>query len=195
MRTPWRARTAQIAGMPKTLVLLLSDDPALAARARRVADGARQVRFAEVDVRRDGDPTADPRLTTADYDALVVGVPGDGATILQGLLGRLGAGGALTDHVGAAFAADDAACWAALRALGAHGLLLVPATTVPPTAAAAVVGSEAADRELGRRVATVAAWVRHARSHEHAAEHAHPHASPHHHHHAPPHPHAPAHEH
>jgi hypothetical protein len=156
--------------MPKTLVLLLSDHPAVAASARRVADGARQVRFAEVDVRRFAD-TPGP-LSAADYDALVLGVEADGAPV-DAALHAFAAAHALTHMVGAAFTAgddgarDDAVCWAALRALAAHGLLLVP-----PIAADPAGDTDEAARRLGHRVATVAGWVRHARGHEH--EHAHP---------------------
>jgi hypothetical protein len=186
--------------MPKTLVLLLSDHPALATRARRIADGARQVRFAEVDVRHHGDPAtgASRLLAAADYDAIVLGVPDTAGAAAA--LGAFDPARTLVDKVGAAFAPDAAACWAALQALAAHGLLLVP----PLAAGTADHGTKdhgtkdhgalddgdaATDRQLGRRVATAAGWVRHARGHEHAHgqpsshAHAHPHAQPH------PHPH------
>lgn len=171
--------------MPKTLVLLLSDHPAVAARARRVADGARAVRFAEVDVRRAGDPPG--VLTAADYDALVVGVaPGPGAEEVDAALRAFAGSHAMADAVGAAFAAGehdgdgpsaaDAACWAALRALAGLGLLLVP--PMPVGAGGTGEDGDEAARRLGRRVATVAGWVRHARSHDHAPAHPHSHAHP-----------------
>jgi hypothetical protein len=175
--------------MPKTLILLLTDDAALAARARRVADGARAVRFAEVDVRSASTTSAHAALlTAADYDAVVVGVaaPGenaadDPAALAAAALATFDPGRALADTVGAALAPDDAAAWAVLRALAAHGLLLVPSAAAP-----AERPPDDADRQLGRRVATVAGWVRHARGHEHGHEHGHAHD----HQHTHPHPHA-----
>lgn len=173
----------QIGPVPKTLILLLADDPALLARARRVADGVRRVRFAEVDVRPSAAALVDPAsgaaalLTAADYDAVIVGVGGAGGGAGADAAAALAAfdpGRTLADKVGAAFAAGDGtgdgACWAALRALAAHGLLLVP-----PAGDGASLG-DVGDARLGRRVATVAGWVRHARGHEHGHGHGHSHA-------------------
>lgn len=175
----------QIGRMPKTLVLLLSDQPAVAARARHVADGARQVRFAEVDVRRPAD--APGALSPADYDALVLGVAADGAPVDAALRTFVGAH-VLTDTVGAALVAGDegladgargeAACWAALRALAAHGLLLVPPSAADDAAGADAANADEAARRLGHRVATVAGWVRHARGHAHQDGHSHEHSHP-----------------
>ena len=169
--------------MPKTLILLVANDPALAASARRVADGARQVRFAEVDVRHASTmaagyaASAAVPLTAADYDAVVLGAATADEAGAAAALAAFDPGRALADKVGAAFVAgDDAgdgACWAALRALAAHGLLLVP-----PAADGASLGEEG-DARLGRRVATVAGWVRHARGHGHAHGHAHGHPHEH----------------
>jgi hypothetical protein len=125
--------------MPKTLILFADDER----RAEAIAEGARSVRFAEVDV-LPLDPSPDPTA----YDALIVDATAPGAVTLLGA-----AGGALTDKVATTFGADDAARWTTLRALGALGCLLVP----PADDAAG----------LGRRVATVAEWVRHAKSHHH----------------------------
>lgn len=189
--------------MPKTLVLLLADDAPLAARARHIADGVRTVRFAEVDVRRPGElasdlptsgaamsgaamsgaatsgaamPGAPALLRAGDYDAVILGV-GDEPGAAAAALAAIDPARALVDRVGAAFAGTDATCWAALRALGTHGLLLVPppdGTTAtghapdPGTGHGVGRGTDHdADRQLGRRVATVAGWVRHARGHEH----------------------------
>ena len=123
--------------MPRTLILFAGDDPAF---AESIADGARSVRFAEVDV-LPLDPPPDP----APYDALVV----DAALADVGLLG----GASLTDKVASAFGLDDAARWTTLRSLADRGCLIVP----PSDDAHA----------HGRRVATVAGWIQHARSHRH----------------------------
>jgi hypothetical protein len=119
------------------ILVLFATDAAL---AESVAAGARAVRFAEVDVRSDA-------AGLADYDAIVVDAAApDRAAMLTGA-------GPFGHTVGAVFGGDDAARWAALRTLADAGMLLVP----PSTDAAA----------LGKRVATVAEWVRHARSHHH----------------------------
>ena len=125
--------------MPKTLILFAGDDPAHAAA---IADGARSVRFAEVDV-LPLDPPPDP----SPYDALVVDAAAPDAATL------LGAGGRLADKVASAYGGDDAARWTALRGLADRGCLIVPAD------------SDAAAH--GKRVATVAGWIHHARSHHH----------------------------
>jgi hypothetical protein len=179
--------------MPKTLILLLGDDPRLAERARRVAAAARTVRFAEVDVRAASSPAG--ALGAADYDAVVLGVGADAdGAAARAALRAFDPHGALGDRVGAAFAAggaadaaDGPACWAALRALAAHGLVLVPPAEEPAalvTASGAAApdaraAADEADRRLGRRVATVAGWVRHARGHDHADAHGHGHAHTH----------------
>jgi hypothetical protein len=70
---------------------------------------------------------------------------------------------ALGTSVGSAFVAGASAAenadggWALLRALGALGLVLVPASGD---------GAEAA-RQLGHRVAHVVSWITHAKSHHH----------------------------
>ena len=125
--------------MPKTLILFAGDDPA---HADVIAEGARAVRFAEVTVL-----PLDPPPDVAPYDALVLDAAApDVAT-------RLAPAGALTDKVASTFGGDDDARWTTLRALGTLGCLLVP----PADDATG----------LGRRVATVAEWVRHAKSHHH----------------------------
>jgi NAD(P)H dehydrogenase (quinone) len=180
--------------MPKVLVLFHSRTGNTAAQAERVAEGARSVRFTEVDVRRLEDLTpeatiaADPAwaashaqlrqryralddvATVADYDALVIGAaspdgaPSDALTHFLDRLAPLAASGALADRVGAVFTPDDqdGARRAMLVPLASLGLILVPPAADAPDAYA-----------HGARVATVAEWVRHAKSH----------AAGHHHHH------------
>lgn len=132
--------------MPKTLVLFA---PAVAPLATAVAEGARAVRFSEVDLR-----SPDDVPSIADYDAVAVG--GLAPEELAAVLAR---SGPLGDTVGTAFGDDAATQWETLRALAAAGCLLVPPQ--PDDAAAA----------HGKRVATVAEWVRHAKSHQHHHHH------------------------
>ncbi|HEU4629969.1 MAG TPA: hypothetical protein VFS08_09480 [Gemmatimonadaceae bacterium] len=183
--------------MPKVLVLFHSQTGHTAALADRIADGARSVRFTEVDVRRLEALSPAPALapdaasaaaasaaaalpqryralddvrTVTDYDALVLGSPtrhGVLATELALFLERLAplvAEGALRDVVGSAFTpaspgGADLTLWSILAPLADLGLILVPPAAEP--------------HDQGARVATVAEWVRHAKSH----------AAGHHHHH------------
>ena len=108
------------------------------ALADAIAEGVRAVRFAEVDV-LPLDPPPDP----APYDAVII----------DAALADVGVVGTLTDKVASTFGADDAARWATLRALADRGCLIVPPDPDPAA--------------LGTRVATVAGWIRHARSHHH----------------------------
>jgi NAD(P)H dehydrogenase (quinone) len=179
--------------MPKTLVLCSSPAGHTAALADAIVEGARSVRFAEVDVRclEHAEAGSDPALAAkyrplesvdalAGYDAIVLGAPADGAGVPAALArlldaaGALRARGALVDVVGSAFtaAADDGhetALWSILASLGTLGMILVP------PAATGGEGALAAAREQGRRVATVAGWVRHAKGHEHGHSHSHAH--------------------
>ena len=119
--------------MARVLVLFHSRTGDTAALADAIADGARSVRFTEVDVRRlddpapaaalDADPdghagrerpgrrhpTLDDASAVVDYDALILGGPARDGVMAAELtrfldqLGPLGATGALVDKVGAAF--------------------------------------------------------------------------------------------
>lgn len=164
--------------MPKTLVLFHGNSEAIAEAADAVADGVRSVRFAEVDVRRltdAGDGVSSSRhraLAGADelapYDGLVL-VSGAGTRIpavIEQLITEasvLRQQKAFGTSVGSAFvtgassAANADGRWALLRALGAVGLVLVPASGD---------GAEGA-RQLGHRVAHVVSWITHAKSHHH----------------------------
>jgi NAD(P)H dehydrogenase (quinone) len=168
--------------MPKTLVLFHSRTGAMPPLAAAIAEGARSVRFAEVDIRRLGGQTtpgasdAAPHreLRDADeligYDGVVIGAASEQGVLpaeLAQLLERAGAlrqTGALANTVGSAFAPDaagavdqDAAQWAILQAMGRQGFILVPPSGT---------GLDAA-KEQGRRVAEVVGWVTHARGHKH----------------------------
>jgi hypothetical protein len=146
-----------------------------------VADGARSVRFSEVELRRvdTPSPTAPDEqvnihqtLTGIDeitpYDAVVVAVSADGRVHpeLSRLLAGLGREGG-TDLVLPRRARRSLGrpgesavdVWPALATLGDIGMLVV----------APYGGSADAARELGARVAQVVGWVTHARSHHHHA--------------------------
>jgi NAD(P)H dehydrogenase (quinone) len=218
--------------MPKTLVLFYSRTGHTAALADAVAEGAGEVRFAEVDVRRVDDLApahvveADARWSEtrarlagayrtlesverlAEYDAIVLGAParhGVMAAELKHVLDQaapLWERGALADKVGSAFTSvhplhggHHATLWSVLTAMGNLGMLLVPpapaappparpadaypvppdhagrpadAYPVPPDHAGRPADADlAVARQQGRRVATVAEWVRHAKSHHH----------------------------
>jgi len=135
--------------MPKTLILHTA---AAAAEAQAIADAARSVHFSEVDVRPVADGAPMDPATIAAYDALVFG--GRAAELAPVLDGLAAAGAAhpLRDKVGAVFGDDEAGMWRVLARLGGLGLLLV---------------GPGEGTGLGRRVATVAEWVRHAKSHHH----------------------------
>ena len=162
--------------MPKLLVLFPAHGGTeLAALADAVLEGARSVRFAEVDLRTIG-PTGDTTpsrkpLTGSDdlaaYDGIVVGVSAgdvEGESV-QETLARFG--GSLTNKVGSAFTTGSgegrtAVLWSALSPMADRGMILVP-LPFSNEGAASVDGS----RQMGKRVAEVIGWVTHARSHHH----------------------------
>lgn len=163
--------------MPKTLILFHGRSDAVAATANAVAEGARAVRFAEVEVRElattgeavpaSGHRTLSSAEELAGYDGLVLGAPvGAVPAAVSRLLdeaAELRRSGGLTASVGSAFVAGatgataDDACWALLRGLADLGVVLVPANGD---------GAEAATK-LGHRVAHVVSWITHAKSHHH----------------------------
>lgn len=155
--------------MPKTPVLTTGRSADTAALAAAVAEGASQVRFAEVDVRRTEE--IDTIEGVIAYDAIVLGITsGEGvmAEETRRVLERMAAVGEPTlfaQKVGAVFTAaaagDDthvSALWSAMAAMGYLGMVLVPPTQAQDGDAA---------RRLGKRVAEVTGWITHARSHHH----------------------------
>jgi hypothetical protein len=128
--------------MPKTLIVH-APSPEAAAAAASVAEGARALRFSEVELR-----SADAVETLAGHHAVIVGELSPDA--LAALVAR---SGSLRDVVASAFGGQATERWSALRLLADAGCLLVPPSDDLPA--------------LGRRVATVGEWVRHAKSHEH----------------------------
>jgi hypothetical protein len=165
--------------MPKLLVLFDPRSNDLAPLADAIAEGARQVRFAEVDVRRmalatpDDTPVGRHRaLESADalatYDGIIVGVApveSPGESPIEALSATTAS---LTNRVGSAFTAgrhgDDrrSALWSVLTPMGDRGMILVP----PPLSESPADELESA-RDQGKRVAEVVGWVTHARSHHH----------------------------
>ena len=209
--------------MPKILVLFYSRTGHTAQLADAIAEGARTVRFTEVDVRRiddlapasaiEGDAAwqaARERLAAryrtlgavdelANYDGLVLGSPtryGVMAAELKNVLdqtGPLWSAGRLVDKVGAAFTSvstphggHETTLWSIMTPMANLGMVLVPPGYTDPAmfkggspyGATATTGAAgptpddlAAARHQGKRVATVAEWVRHAKGH--AAGHQH----------------------
>ena len=154
--------------MPKTLVLFHCRTGPTASLADAVTEGARSVRFSEVDVRCMGQSSGSHRVLAgsgelAAYDAIIVGAPPEGAELVSELTAVLDQAGPMPNKVGAAFTAPgaeaDALLWAVLRDMGRQRMILVPAMDATDAAAAA---------DLGRRVAEVTAWITHARSHHHS---------------------------
>jgi hypothetical protein len=167
--------------VPKLLVVFSSVDSYAARLADIVAEGARQVRFTEVDVRAvaeaPGDTSDRRRLASPDalrdYDGVVLVGPGPESTghELGGVLQSLERGAPLPDTVFAIAGEENAEMLAAVARTG--GLMVGQ-----PRAADA----EARARAHGARVAKLIGWVRHALAHEaeHSAGH-HAHGQSHHH--------------
>ncbi len=162
--------------MPKILIFFAGQNTTL---VDALADGARAVRFSEVEVRRasPGDEATSGAYEVlasveelVPYDAIVLGLSSASEKLdvehrrLLGELASVVPKAALQNKVGSAFvtnaeaAAGDA--WPALTVMGDMGMLIV---------APAGRNAEAAT-ELGGRVAQVAAWIAHVRSHH---QHAH----------------------
>lgn len=183
--------------MPKLLVLFQSRSPDVIALAEAAVDGARSVRFAEVDLRQldAGGASAEPVAADtvgrahrtlghpddiAVYDGLILALPVDGADATSMLAETFGArGGTLVNKVGSVLTTASGeernrVLWAALAAMGDNGMILVPA----PVGSAEATAAESA-RRIGKRVAEVIGWVTHARSHHHHEPAQHGHHAPH----------------
>lgn len=169
--------------MPKLLVLYHSRRSDVVQLADAIVEGARTVRFAEVDLRRldedEDTPATDPgeeagataprtldRLAEiASYDGVVCVTSADDAASLGTRIGRLDE--SLANKVGSAVTTATGrdrgtALWATLTPMGNRGMILVPA----PFTDSGEPAAEAA-RRLGKRVVEVIGWVTHARSHHH----------------------------
>ena len=166
--------------MPKLLVLFQSSDSDVVRLAAAAAEGARSVRFAEVDLRQlpgpdDAAGTASAatgrthhRLEHVDaigqYDGVVLAIGQNGEGVQRALDGL---GGALANKVGSAVTparGDErrTVLWSVLTPMADRGMILVPAPFTDESA-----GSDEPVRALGKRVAEVIGWVTHARSHRH----------------------------
>jgi hypothetical protein len=149
--------------MPKVLVLFAGDDGTAALLAKDVSTAAKAVRFTELDLRSVADQTAE-RLEA--YDGVVIVGSGDE---LPAALDTLLAAWECEDAPGfenTVFAAVGFANAMILERVARLGGIVVTSRRreLDPSAHAAFVG---------RKVAKVTEWVRHALSHEHARhEHA-----------------------
>ena len=157
--------------MPKVLVLFSGRTDNTAALAKAIGEGAESVKFTEVEIRRIEDLESVESI--AQYDALVVGSPARYEEEMKQILDRAGEvakRGALADKVGSAFVSgsaqgeDETNIMSMLIPMMRLGIIIVPPG--PGDAAAVAAGDLAAARRQGARVAKVAEWVRHAKSHE-----------------------------
>lgn len=176
--------------MPKLVVLYSGADRTTAALAAAVADGARTIRFTEVDVRVLGahEPTAGAGTgsrvkplesveTLGVYDGVVIvtGANSDSrelSTLFDTLQARVqhaaehhGSPGPFADIVFAVTGGDSVD--SLLARVGRLGAISV--------GAGATADPEARARHLGARTAKVIGWVRHALGHEADAHHHHEH--------------------
>lgn len=165
--------------MPKLLVLFDAHREDITLFAEAVAEGARSVRFTEVDVRRisgtapDGDRVTRHRAlegpeAIAAYDGVVLGV-GVEPSGKEGAFETLAATASVMDKVGSAFTETTLSTesrrdvlWSVLTPMLDRGMILVQ-----PAASHAPANDVESAREQGKRVAQVIGWVTHARSHHH----------------------------
>jgi hypothetical protein len=154
--------------MPKVLVLFDSGDQRAAELAQLAAEGAKNIRFTEVDLRVVGIETVsggtkrkqlESSESVIQYDGVVVvGSDREPSAAISALLAAHPRG-EFVDRVFAAVSNADPS--QRLSALG--GILVgMPAGSTD---------LEATARKTGERVAKVAEWVRHALGHEHGHSH------------------------
>ena len=160
--------------MPKLIVLFYGAESPASTLAEAAADGAKGVRFTEVDVRAGSshEPTTGRRHRSLDsserlkeYDGVVIAAPAAGEipAELDALLGELEHTepvGVFTNTVFAVLGGENTTLLGRVAGLG--GIIVSePASLDDP---------EVRARATGKRVAKVIEWVRHALSHEHAHE-------------------------
>ena len=159
--------------MPKLLILSYGAETPMSTLVESCAEGARSVRFTEVDVRDgagEGTPTihSRQRLTLNDhlhvYDGVILVAPtaGEVPAKLRALLDQL----AMSDPRQFSNTVFGIAGGGATSLLGGVARLGGIIVVEPP----GLTDPSARARELGSKVATVVAWVRHALSHEHSGD-------------------------
>jgi hypothetical protein len=172
--------------VPKLIVLFFGAESPAVALAEAAAEGAKDVRFTEVDVRSGAAHQAtterrykglESAASVREYDSVILACPaaGDISTELSTLLDEWeqSSPGALTNTVFGIVGGENTVVTGRVMRLG--GILVAE----PPGATDPELGAT----RLGARVATVAGWVRHALSHEHEHQaHAHPADQAHHEH-------------
>jgi hypothetical protein len=170
--------------MPKLIVLFYGVESPASTLAEAAADGAKSVRFTEVDVRAGSshEPTTGRRHKLLDspdrlreYDGVVLSAPaaGEAPAELDALLSALESTepiGVFADTVFAVLGGENTTLLGRVARLG--GIIV--------TEPMGLDDPEGRARATGKRVAKVVEWVRHAKSHEHSHSHAHQHD--HHHH-------------
>ena len=142
--------------MPKLIVLFFGDEESVLALADAAADGARSVRFTEVDARRGS-------AAIGDYDGVVIVSPaGAPGPELAAFLHQLGHGKPTANTV---FGLVGGNPQTLERVAGLGAIVVSVRANGSPLDAA---------RQLGSRVAKMIGWVRHALGHE-AEHHEHAH--------------------
>lgn len=179
--------------MPKLLILFHATGPTIARLADAVADGARSVRFAEVDVRRvvarAGGAVSDDAVERPDagdestasirelessdalagYDGIIVGTMDSSGAETDPVMAQLTAtSGSLVNKVASAFTPSGPEA----RRRATLWAVLTPMANrgmilVPPSFDASADDELEAARRQGKRVADVVGWITHARSHHH----------------------------
>lgn len=143
--------------MPKTLVIFDTASGDSGALATAVAEGARSVRFSEVDLRELATLSADG-ADLAVYDAIAMDASSAGVAQL------IERAGPLRSKVGALFAASGNDLLSLLALMGRAGMIILP----PGTGEGALAAADAESaRVLGKRLVDVTGWITHARSHHH----------------------------
>ena len=147
--------------MPKVLVLVADDSDAAKLLATCVGDGARAVRFTEVDVRA---PESLDVEALRDYTGVaIVGTAPRLSLSLTKLLDACESAGA-SDFANTVLTSVGFDGDVALERIARLGGIIV-------TERQSDLTPEERGKRVGRRVAKVAEWVRHALSHEHAHHH------------------------
>ena len=147
--------------MPKVLVLVSDDSDAAMLLATCVGDGARAVRFTEVDVRATESLDVE---ALRDYTGVaIVGTAPRLSLSLTKLLDACESAGA-SGFANTVFASVGFDGDVALERIARLGGIIV-------TERQSELTQEERAKGVGRRVAKVAEWVRHALSHEHANHH------------------------